>query len=67
MLQRMTEKMCMTIAWWLPRQLVKWCAVRLMAHATTGQWSSQIVPELRVMDALNRWDIPQHKESANGR
>jgi len=47
----------MSIAWCLPRKLVMWCAIRLMAHATTGQNSNQIVPELTVIDALQRWDI----------
>jgi hypothetical protein len=34
-----------------------WCAVRLMAHATVGQYSKQIVPELTAIDALKRWNI----------
>lgn len=50
------EKLQMKIAWMMPRWLVMWCAVRLMAHATQGKWSKQIVPELKAMDALKRWD-----------
>ena len=49
------EKIAQAIAWRLPRRLVYWCAVRLMAHATQGQYSSQVVPELSAMDALQRW------------
>ena len=43
------------LAWKLPRKVVYWAAIRLMAHATQGQYSSTIVPELTVMDALQRW------------
>lgn len=46
----------MWLAWLLPKELVKWCAVRLMAHATQGKWSGQVVPELTAIDALKRWD-----------
>jgi len=49
----------MWIAWRLPKWLVKWAAVRLIAHATAGEYSTTIVPELRVMDALKRWDANQ--------
>ena len=44
------------IAWHLPRRVVTWCAVRVMAHATTGLYENPIGPDLTVMDALNRWD-----------
>lgn len=54
-----TERIWTWIAWRLPRPLVKWCAIRLMAHATTGPYSHQIVPELRAMDALQRW-VTEH-------
>lgn len=49
------EKIQMWIAWKLPHWLVKWAAVRLMAHATTGVYGSTIVPELTAVDALKRW------------
>ena len=52
----MIEKIWMWIAWHLPRTLVMWCAVRVGSHATTGQYSSQVVPDLSFMDALKRWD-----------
>jgi len=44
------------IAWKLPRRLVMWCAIRLIAHATQGAFGNQEVPELTAMDALSRWD-----------
>jgi hypothetical protein len=49
------ERIWIWIAWRLPRSLVKWCAVRLGAHATQGRYSDQIVPDLTFVDALKRW------------
>lgn len=43
------------IVWMLPRRLVMWCAIRVLANATTGPYSNQVVPELTALDALNRW------------
>jgi hypothetical protein len=51
----MWDALCRRIAWILPRRLIYWCAIRLMAHGTQGQWSNQAVPELTAMDALKRW------------
>ena len=50
----MIEKLCIWLAWKMPRQLVYWCAIRLNAHATAAGYET--VPELTVMDALKRWD-----------
>ena len=44
------------IAWKLPRRLAYWCAIRVIAHATTGKYGNTVVPELRAMDALKRWE-----------
>ena len=54
----MMDKFYFWLAWWLPRCLIKWSAIRLIAHATQDRWSSQVVPELSAMDALKRWDEP---------
>jgi hypothetical protein len=54
-MRRWPEKVCMWIAWKLPRQLVLWCAVRLMAHATTGQYGNQEPGRVSILDALDRW------------
>ena len=51
----MKENLILALVWVLPRSLIKWCAIRLLAHATTGEYSDTNVPELSVMDALNRW------------
>ena len=53
---KIKEKIQMWFAWKLPRWLVKWAAVRLMASATQGKHSSTIVPELTAMQALDRWE-----------
>lgn len=44
------------IAWRLPQRLVMWCYIRVGAHATTGRYGNTVVPELSMMDALQRWD-----------
>lgn len=53
----MIEKFWIWLAWQLPRPLVYWAAVRLGSHATQGKYSTQIVPELSMMDALARWKL----------
>ncbi len=49
-------KLMLKIARMMPRWLVYWCSIRLIANATTGEHSSQIVPDLGAMDALKRWE-----------
>lgn len=58
--ERILERVCTAIAWRLPRRLVMWCAIRVIAHATQGPYSGQVVPELTAMDALKRWDVPHN-------
>lgn len=53
---RRAEKLLNWFVWKLPRRLVYQCAIRVIAHATTGQYGDQVVPELTAMDALERWD-----------
>lgn len=57
-IKRRADRLLNRAVWRLPRGLVFRCAVRLMANATTGPYSDQIVPELTAMDALQRWDRP---------
>ena len=50
------EKTWMFVAWYLlPKRVVMWCFYRVLANATTGKWSSQIVPDLTWQDAADRW------------
>ena len=51
------EKFIRWIVWKLPSDIVYWAAIRLVAHATQGRYSSTIVPELSAMDALKRWEV----------
>jgi hypothetical protein len=54
--RRWLENVQMFAAWLAPRWLVRWCGVRMGAHATTGRFGDQVVPELTMMDALTRWE-----------
>ena len=53
---KLREKFALWLAWKLPHSLAMWCAVRVFAHATQGEYGSTIVPELSAMDALKRWE-----------
>lgn len=52
----MLEKLWITIAWILPRSLVKWCFVRVASSATTGEHADELVSQLTVLEALRRWN-----------
>lgn len=54
-MRRWKENFLIWLAWHTPRCIVYWCGVRMCAHATTGKYSNQVVPELRAMEALQRW------------
>jgi hypothetical protein len=45
----------MNLAWWLPRSLCYWAAIRVFAHATTGKWSDTVATDITVGEALQRW------------
>lgn len=53
--QNLREAVARELAWRLPRRLVEWCFVRVVAHATTGPWSGTVVPEIPAVEALRRW------------
>ncbi len=55
-LRRLGHKAIFAVVWALPRGLVYWCGIRLMASATTGKYSGTVVPELTGMEALKRWE-----------
>lgn len=57
-LARKIENAWIWVAWSLPHTLVKWAAIRLVAHATQGKYGNTHVVELTAMDALKRWDDP---------
>ena len=49
------ERIIQWVAWHLPKKLVYWCAIRLIAFATQGEYSNEYVPGLGAMEALQRW------------
>lgn len=53
--RRKVEKLKMALIWLLPDWIVYWCVIRAGAHATTGKWSNEAVPETTLMDVLKRW------------
>lgn len=55
-MERFKERIAIRIAWALPKRIVQWAAIRLIAHATQGAYSTQVVPDLSAMDALKRWE-----------
>lgn len=56
LLHRKIEHMLISVVWKLPRKVVMWSAIRVIASATTGEYSNQVVSELTSMDALERWN-----------
>jgi len=50
------EKFWTWLAWHLPKKLVYWASVRLIANATMGKYSSQDVTTLQAWVALERWE-----------
>ena len=52
----MIEKIAWWIAFKLPRKIVYFATIRLLANATQGKYSKQVVPELNAFVALGRWD-----------
>lgn len=53
---KVPDRVAMKVAWRLPKRVVKWCYVRVGAHATTGKYGNTVVPDITMMDALQRWD-----------
>jgi len=54
--RRNRERLAMWVAWHLPRWLVMWCYIRVVAKGTTGEWDGTVPNQLNVMEALRRWD-----------
>lgn len=52
------------VAYRLPRRVVYFAAIRLGAHATTGEYDTTMVPELKFVDALERWQPPLGRSDA---
>ena len=50
------DSLARRIAFALPRRVVMWASIRLIGHATVGKHGDTVVPDLRAMEALRRWD-----------
>ena len=50
-----SDRFCLWLSHQLPRRLVYWCAICVIAFATTGEYGDQVVGELSAMDALKRF------------
>lgn len=49
------EKLVMFVAWRLPKSLVYWCAIRVGANATQGEFGNESPTDLNFVTALKRW------------
>jgi len=56
MFRRASDSICRAVAWRLPKRLVYWCSIRLMASASTGHYRKTVVPKLTAVEALQRWE-----------
>jgi hypothetical protein len=50
------DKIAQKIAYLLPKRVVYWVLIRAGAYASTGKYFTQIIPELTIMDTIQRWD-----------
>jgi hypothetical protein len=53
----MWDKISMKIAWLLPKRVVMWASVRLMAYATHGKYGNECPDAVNIMTALKRWPV----------
>jgi hypothetical protein len=60
------ERFWRWLAWILPRDLAMWCALRLMAHATTGVWGNETPSSVNMMEMLRRWEISSSLQINSG-
>lgn len=54
--EKLKERIITAVVWALPKKIIYWSAIRLMAHATTGEHGNTVVPELTGLTALKRWE-----------
>ena len=54
---KVPETFWIWLAWRLPRHLVYWAAIRLGCNATQDEWANESPTDLRMVDALKRWEL----------
>lgn len=52
----MKDRIALWIANLLPRRVAYWAANRLACNATTGQYRSQMLADLTLIEAMRRWE-----------
>lgn len=53
---RLLERARFKVAWLLPKWLVYFASIRMIAHATSGKYGNENPTYVGAMDALKRWD-----------
>lgn len=53
--RKQKENVMLWVAWHTPKWLAYWCAIRVMAHATTGKYGDTNPTTEPMMTALERW------------
>jgi len=51
----MKNRFYMWVAYKLPKNIVYWAAMRVLANATSGKYSNEGVPGVTAIDAIQRW------------
>ena len=51
------ERLWFKLAWFIPRKLVYFAAIRLWANSTQGQWSHVYPMDVTVDEAVERWQV----------
>jgi hypothetical protein len=54
-IRKLSDKFWLWLVWKLPKPLVMWSTVRVVAHATSGEYGDTSAPDITAMDALKRW------------
>ena len=50
------EKILWWIAYKIPKQIVYLCGIRIWANATTGEFSSENATDIKMDEAIRRWE-----------
>ncbi len=54
--EKWRDKAIQFIVWKLPKRLVYWCAIRVVADATIGKYRETDAARIPAMEALKRWE-----------
>lgn len=54
---KLRDDLVRVIVWHMPKRIIYWAAIRLMSHASTGKYSDSVVPNITIIEALDRWEM----------